>query len=371
MPAPQRRGAWGTVESVLDDLLLIRDAGGLALVGADRVAATLRLREITTDPTEADVRACRDLIDRHLGQVVMAYKAVHRGDPVATAAAESVEAIFRQPVGSTKTAIAIRRAALTEHKAHIQPDSLRKRELPVLRAIADAVFAELTQGNETEDDPLNTLQILNLLKPFAEVAETAVTHAVELLVKRAALNNERMVDTGFAYAIWAVAQLGVLPVYAMDRLEQIGQIDVAHSMIGYSLQAMIAVPFQRDPRDMDQLATAIQPGEDPEGFYVRLLATPVMRPVVQRFIEWLGAHDPQICQFDSNDVMVGYCSPHYYASICESFVDMADNWASGDFQREAQADLAALLGAAHAPRIEIPREIQERQSAEMREEGSD
>jgi hypothetical protein len=349
MPAPQRRGAWGTVESVLDDLLLIRDAGGLAASGADRVEATLRLSGIVGTATQVDVAECRALITKHIGKVVMAYNAVHRGDPVATAAADSAETILLQPLGSTKTAAGIRRDAIGRHESHIQPDSLRKRELPVLVAIADSVFADLTQGVADEDDPLSVLQLLNLLKPFTELADTAVTYAVELLMKRAALNNEELVADGLAHAIWAVAQLGVLPVYALDRLEQIGETDVAHSMIGYALHAMISVPFQREPRDMDQLATAIQPGEEPEGFYERLLATPIMRPVVQRFIEWLGTHDPQTCQVDSNDVMVGYCRPHYYAAICEGFEGIAEEWASGVFQREAEAGLAALQAAGVSP----------------------
>lgn len=348
MAPPRRRGAWGSVESIVDDLLLVRDAGGLELAGADRLQATLRLRGSTDGVRDTDIVACRQLLAQHLRQAAAAYRAVHRGDPVANAAADALEAILLQAADATRTAAAIRREALQRHHCQLQPDSLRKRETAVIWAVAESIHAALSRPH-SDDEPVTALQLLNLLKPFAELADTAVTNAVELLTKRAALRDEALVDSGLAHAIWAVAQLGVLPVYALDRLEQLGQTDLAHSMLGYTLHAMITVPFQREPRDMDQLATAIQPGEDPVGFYQRLLRTPVMRPVVQRFAEWLGSHDTQTCQVNSNDVMIGYCSPHYYGAICEGFVDMAGNWATGGFQRDVEADHAALTAAARRP----------------------
>jgi hypothetical protein len=356
MPAPRRQADLGTVGSVVDDLLLARDAGGIQLAGADRLAATMALRGVGAEPTAQQVADCRDFLRVHVERSSTAYAAVHRGEPVETAAVDSVVAILLQPATATRTATAIRREALQRYGCAIQPDSLRKRELPILQAIAEAVYDELTQSSRG-DGEVSVLQLLTLLKPYAEMADTAVSYATDLLMRRAALDDDSLVDQGIGYAIWAVAQLGVLPVYGMQRLEMVGATDMAHNALGYLLHAMITVPFQRDPDDIQQLATAVRVGEDPQPFYERLLATPLMRPVVQRFVEWLAEHQPKKCQVDSNDVMVGYCGPHYYAAICESLADATADWASGAFQEEMSRGAETLLSVGQRHGAELERQL--------------
>jgi hypothetical protein len=325
--------------------MLARDAGGLAQAGAERLEGTLRLMSGSQMPTAADITTCRGLIERHVTQSCAAHAALNRGNAAAAAAAESLRDILLREPDATTTAVGLRRAALVRYKSSIKPDSLRKREQPIMEAIAQSVYDELGQ-RENKELMNTTLDVLNLLKPFAELAASTVSYAADLFSKRAALQDDTLIDQGIAYAIWAVAQLGVMPVYGLQRIELMGQDDMAHTMLTYTLHALITVPFTREPDDMNQLATAIRIGEEPEQFYNRLLATPIMRPVVQRFLEWLASHDPKVCLFDSNDVVVGYCSPHYYVSVCEFFIDAADDWASGELQNEMNLGAQSMLQAA-------------------------
>ena len=68
-----------------------------------------------------------------------------------------------------------------------------------------------------------------------------------------------------------------------------------------------------------------------------------MRPVVERFVSWISTHDPKVCLFDSNDVLIGYCGPHYYSVLCEQLADAADEYATGGLQRDLYNILAPLL----------------------------
>jgi hypothetical protein len=112
--------------------------------------------------------------------------------------------------------------------------------------------------------------------------------------------------------------------------------------VAYLLEGLIRVPFAEEPDDLNQLATAVQYGETAEQFYDRLLRTPVMEPVVERFVLWLSRHDPKVCLYDSNDVMVSYCSPHYYVAMCETFYEAAHDYVSGALNTEFQRMFSAL-----------------------------
>jgi hypothetical protein len=262
---------------------------------------------------------------------------VHRGSACDEAAVESLLTILTQPADSWKTARAIRHEARLRNGCHIADDSLRKREEPVIDSVASLLHRELS------DDQVNDLpsrqSIMDVLRPYAELAGEAVAVAAKLFSQRAALASDDTLYSAIAAAIWSVAQFGVLPVYALQRLEAMGLQDVSDDALAYILEAIIQVPSKAQPGDLDQLATAIQLREQPERFYDRLLVTPVMRPVVERFVTWLASHDPASCLVDSNDVIVGYCGPHYYAAMCESFVMAADDYASGEFA----ADLSQML----------------------------
>ncbi len=165
--------------------------------------------------------------------------------------------------------------------------------------------------------------------------------AARLFSQRAALEDNTILGRAVAHAIWAVAQSVFLPVYGLDRLRAMGIAQFIEQSIEYLLDG-IQVPFVSQPDDIYQLLTAIQLGEEPETFYTRLLATPMMRPVVERFVVWVASHDPKVCLYDSNDGMVGYCKPHYYVALRECLVYAQDDWASGAYHKEAEDLLVAL-----------------------------
>ena len=311
--APRRKAAWGTRDSVLEDLRLARDAGGLARAGVDRLEGSLRLRFETGSPEPGQLKQVRDWLAGHVTRGCAAYRVLHSGDPCAQAAATSAEAILLAEPDNGATAASLRKAAIDQHGCFIAVDSLRKRELAVLELIADAAYGD-TEGDNDELF-LNVDSILRVLRPYAELAALTVADAAKLFSQRAALEDDTILGRAVAHAVWAVAQFGVLPVYGLDRLHALGMPGFPEESIEYLLEGVIRVPFVSQPDDIYQLSTAIQIGEEPETFYGRLLDTPVMRPVIERFVIWIAGHDPKVCLFDSNDVMVRYCRPHYYAAL--------------------------------------------------------
>ena len=341
VPPPRRKDPPGTEESVLEDLLLARDMVGLARCGADRLQGTLYLMFGGEAWSENLVLGAREHLASAVERSSAAFALLHQGDACAQAAAESVRTILLQEPNGRFTANALRRLARERHGCQIADDSLRKREQPVLQMISKAVFSELKARVITE---MPTFQgVLEILKPYAELADSAVANAAKKFSQRAALQDDSILPHAVAVAIWAVAQLGVLPVYGLQRLQAMGVQRLDNAGIEYLLMGIIQVPFVQEPNDLNELATAIRPGEDPEDFYNRLLATPVMRPVVERFVSWVSTHDPKKCLVDSNDVMIGYCGPHYYAALCGELVDAAEEYATGELQREFHEYLLDLL----------------------------
>ena len=296
------------------------------------------------DWTAEQVQTARDRAANAVDRSCRAYALLHRGDPCSQAAAESLRAILNQDTISYQTAKAMRRAAREAHRCLAKDDTLRKREQPILELAAHNLFQELTE-EQAELLPSRE-SILNVLRPFAELAGLNVSRAAKLFSQRAALTDDDILYAAVAEALWAVAKLGVLPVYGLQRLEAMGIRDISDQAIEYLLAALIQVPFTEQPDDLNQLATAIRLNEEALPFFGRLTATPVMEPVVQRFVYWLARHDPKACLYDSNDVNIGYCGPHYYAAMCESWGSAAEDYASGEFSRDMQHMLeAAGLGA--------------------------
>lgn len=274
-----------------------------------------------------------------VSQGCAAFALLHRGDACDQAAATSLEDILNQEADSWKTARAIRQSARQAHECQLADDSLRKREQPVMDLVAHTFFRGLTE-QQTELLPSRD-SIMRVLRPYAELAGLSVEAAAKLFSQRAALDDDITLYRAVAAATWAVAQFGVLPVYGLQRLEAMGIRDLTDEAIEYLLSALIKVPFVDEPDDLNQLATATQLGEEPDTFYDRLIQTPVMRPVLERFVVWLSTHDPKVCLADSNDVIIGYCGPHYYAAMCESFVQAADDYSSGAFTRDIESMLEA------------------------------
>ncbi|MFL6137359.1 MAG: hypothetical protein ACJ74O_06100 [Frankiaceae bacterium] len=343
MPAPKRRGELGTEQAVLDDLVLARDAGGLARCGADRLRGTLYLLYGGSDWHVEQVEEARVRLASEVRLACADYGALHRGDPCAQAASASLSAILLQEPPEEQPAVVLRRRAREAHGCYLADDSLRKREQPIMRLIAKNAYGGLT--GQQRELMVSRDAVMQVLRPFAELAAHHVEVATKFFSRRAALHDDSYLWRATAEAIWAIAQFGVLPVYGLQRLEAMGARrggDLTDISIIWLLEGIISVPFDREPGDLEQLATAIQPGEDPEGFCDRLLLTPVMRPVVRRLITWLASHDPKVCLYDSNDVMIGYCGPHYYVALCESWVDAANDYASGELTRDLEAMWRAI-----------------------------
>jgi hypothetical protein len=319
---------------------LARDAVGLARCGADRLEATLRLQYEGDEWTDQQVERTRRLLLSEVQRGCSTFTVTHRGEVCQQAAADALGDILGQPADGANTATALRRAATERHGCYLTEDAIRKREQPILQLIAHSVYQRL-RGHQAEALPTRD-SILAVLGPYAETAGESVAVAADLFSKRAALPADEVLVEAVARSLWAVAQFGVLPVYGLQRLEVLGLRDIADEAISYLLDGMIRVPFTAEPDDLNQLSTAIQLGETPTNFYNRLLATPIMRPVIERFVLWIASHDPKVCLFDSNDVMVGYCGPHYYAALCESFVDSQADYASGALESEFRSVLESL-----------------------------
>ncbi len=325
---------------MLDDLVLARDAGGLARAGADRVTGTLHLLVGQGPWPAAAVVQARETLLSAVERASAAHVALNASDPCATAAADSVLAIMSQAADSKQTAAVLRREARQAHGCHMADDSLRKREHSVLRAAAHLVFSAL-QARTVEELP-DYQSILEFLSPFAELASDAVAAAADIFSKRAALPNDAYLRSAVAAAVWAVAQFGTFPVYALERLRVMSTGDFADESIEWLLAGIIEIPFQAEPNDLGSLATATRLEEEPEVFYQRLLDTPVMRPVVERFVNWLSTHDPRTCRHAENDVMIGYCGPHYYSALCEALADMPADYLDGSWREEVRGVLSAL-----------------------------
>lgn len=131
-------------------------------------------------------------------------------------------------------------------------------------------------------------------------------------------------------------------MHALDRLRLLGVKSLAERSLEWLLDDIIQLPFTDVPWDLYVLVTATKLGEKPEEFYERLLATPVMRPVVQRFLDWLSSHDPATCEAHDHDLMVPYCSPRYYVALCETIADLEEDWASGEFAGELAGELRRI-----------------------------
>lgn len=346
MAAPKRRGELGTEKSVLDDLLLARDTVGFARCGADRLQATLFLLYGGAEWSIDQVAEARQRLATETERSCSAFAVLHRGDACAQAAAASLRSILLQNPDDRATAALLRRRAREAHGCYLADDSLRKREMPIMQLIASKLYQALTT-RQAELLPTKD-SIFQVLKPYAELAAFSVENAAKLFSQRAALHDDDVLYVSVAHAMWAVSQFGVLPVYALQRLNMMGIHEVLDDAIVFLLDGLIHIPFTEEPDDLDQLATAIQLDESAENFYDRLLATPVMRPVVERFVMWLASHDPKTCLFDSNDVMVGYCSPHYYVALCEFFTDAADEYPSGEMRQELEGVLSAMYLREHA-----------------------
>lgn len=319
---PRRTAPLGSETSILEDLKFARDAGGIAKADASRLAGSSTLLWDTQDPSAADLTATREWLSAQVRQGVSVYHGMHPGDPLAHAAAESVQRILLTTQGSRQTAAHIRRDCVTKHGCFISADSLRKREAPVLETIARIAFQHIALNTPgTLNPPVSLTAALHMLKENAEIAARAVDLAAQFISQRAEIDNEDLFQLSLAQALWSVAQLGVLPVYALDRLRQMGVKSIDDQTTEYILDALIHIPFQAEPRDLTVLATATKLDELPEPFYTRLLATPIMRPLVERFLTWLSGHDPTTCEYHNNDVILSYCSPHYYAAMCEALTE--------------------------------------------------
>jgi hypothetical protein len=51
--------------------------------------------------------------------------------------------------------------------------------------------------------------------------------------------------------------------------------------------------------------------------------------------------------------MLGYCGPHYYASLCEAFPDLIDDYESGSLRREFLDEMHRIKGL-REPSAESP-----------------
>jgi len=71
-------------------------------------------------------------------------------------------------------------------------------------------------------------------------------------------------------------------------------------------------------------------------------------------VRWLASHDPTVCQWDKNDVMIGYCGPHYYASLCEDFPGLIGDYESGSLHREFLDEMHRIKGG-REPNVESPK----------------
>src|SRR3954470_6770023 len=180
MPPPRRTAPAGTVEATLEDLIFARDAGGLVRADEQRLAATIQLLGLS--PSTEALHEARELLlaatERTCARIVEAADA----SPELLAACQSVRTILLQPVDEPVLASVARREAIAKQRCFMQPDSLRKRELPVLKAIAETVM-EIARKRRPEDLP-EAEGLLERMAPTAALLAESMTAAIEHLAIR-------------------------------------------------------------------------------------------------------------------------------------------------------------------------------------------
>lgn len=338
MAPPKRRAALGTEASILEDLVLARDAVGLAAASATRLAGTLILLYGPVDWSAERVERVREVLARHARRICFGYEQEHSGDPCAVAAANSVRSILLQPPGGRLSALSIRRDARSQAGGcFIADDSLRKREAPVLAAIARSVYEDL---RERPPEELPTVEAAyELMKPYAALAGQAVEHAVDLFNRQAEIDDKEILVNAAAYAIWGITQTGVFPVYAQQVAVALPR-STELSMVDQLVVLLTSAPFQGRDEDALALVRAVQDKEQPGEFLERLMNSGETEDVVRRLAQWLDSCT-QSCTYFRSDRALGYCAPHYYVALCEAFVQAIDDLPDGGLRDDVRLLLAA------------------------------
>lgn len=300
----------------MDDLVLARDAVGLASANSDRLAGTLTLLYGTVDWATGWIEHARQVLARHTREVCGSIDENSAVDSCTVAAARSVSAILLQPADRSLSALAIRRRERTEVGCYIADDSLRKRETPVLRAIAHAAYEEM-RGRPADELPTGEAAY-QLMCPFVEAASDAVSAAVDAFNRQTEVDEDTVVNAA-ADAIWAIAYVCVLPIYAgpvQSALPRTAERTVLDQLV----TLLVFAPFGAREDDPEALVRALRQEEAPQAYVERMVETAETREIVRHLERWLNSCD-QSCMYFRSDKPLGYCPPHYYVAVCQAFLE--------------------------------------------------
>jgi hypothetical protein len=151
VPSTRRVAEPGTIDAFAEDLRAVREAGGIFRAGtASFAAVSAYLSPHLAQPDEDTLVTARNLTATHTRRTCLTVREHSHADAWGQAASESVRTILLRPADDDRKVSSIRRVVQAAHDCHLSLDGLRKREDVVLRAIAEAVHADLVAAREQQ-----------------------------------------------------------------------------------------------------------------------------------------------------------------------------------------------------------------------------
>jgi hypothetical protein len=338
MAPPKRRAKPGSAAAIREDLVFARDAGGLDRAGIDRLAATIGLVG-HADPANA-LEAARELLAAHTERVCLLYEQLNVEEPCAVAAARSVRAILLQPFGASLPAAIARRQALQDVGCYMLPDSLRKREGPVLALIASSALQQLQERPPRQLPAPEAL--LERMAPIADLLREAMEATVETLVLQDELDDASAIPRLLDYTLWSLGELLVWPRATYEALRALPERPFEYWVLEQECLSLLILPFEAEPEDSVALLKAWQASESHDGFYSALATVPDTAAMAGRLVGWLSSCTTD-CAFHRSFRLLNMCPPHRYVALLDDFVDAVGHLRSGVYGRELQQLLGPLF----------------------------
>jgi hypothetical protein len=341
MAPPRRLAELGTAEAIAEDLGFARDAGGLVRAGADRLAATVALTGEMDEVAALD--AARELLRACTQRICARIEQTEDAEPERVAAARSVRAILLQPADEPIAAKAARQRALERTGCFMAPDSLRKREGPVLRAIASLAWEE---ANKRGPQDLPTAEgLLERLAQAAVILRTAVEPLIEMLVVRAEYLDEEKLTWLLDHTYWALGELLIWPRAAYDELRAMPDRPIEYWVLEQECLTLLVLPFEAEPADAVTLMNARLAAPEPGGFFNSVMVNSVSCDVGQRLLGWLESCTDS-CKYHRSHKIALMCGPHQYLCLLDDLVDAVKHLRSGEYGREVRRVLGPVVGGA-------------------------
>jgi len=345
MPPPRRTAPPGTAEAILEDLIFARDAGGMVRADEQRLAGTIQLLGLS--PSNEALHEARELLSAATERTCAHIAEAPDASAELLAACHSVRTILLQRVDEPVLASTARREAIAKYRCFMQPDSLRKRELPVLKAIAEKVM-EIGRNRKPEDLP-EAEGLLERMAPTAALLAESMTTAIEHLAIRTQLDDDAPVVRALDYTYWLLSELLIWPQAASEAIRAIPNRPIEYSILEQECLAILVMPFEADPANLSVLFAARDQHPGYEGFSQHLAEMENGAVAARRLEAWLcGCTEG--CAFHRSLTVAAMCLAHQYVALLEDFVDAVHHLRSGEYGAEVRRLLAPLFPASQQQR---------------------